>query len=97
MSEAFRKTAIISFLAASGTAFIFAITMPDHREMAPLIVPGLVLPTLAGALLMENLSEDTEINEVSRLLLKKFEEAEEKRYLEDCLKNERDRASGENA
>jgi hypothetical protein len=97
MSEAFLKITIFSVLAATVLTTIVAIAKPEFREIAPIMVPMLVLPTTLGAFLMESLSEDTEINEVSRLLLKKFKTEEEKRYLEECLKNESDRASGENA
>jgi hypothetical protein len=85
MSKALLKTAIISVLAASGSAIMVAIAMPEYREAAPFVVPALVIPTLAGAVLMEQLSEDREINEVSRILLQKIREAEEKRHLEECL------------
>jgi hypothetical protein len=87
MSEALLKTAIISVLAASCSAIMTAIVMPEYRWVLPLIVPALVILTLAGAALMEQLmlSEDREINEVSRILLQKIQEAEEKRHLEECL------------
>lgn len=77
MTRAFAKTATITVSAVVAVVITLCLVVPKSRAIAPFFIPGIILPVLTGAWLLEHFQKEEE--EIKRNLMVK--------RLERCLKS----------
>ena len=75
MSRAFAKTATITVSVVVAVVITVSLVVPKSRAIAPYFIPGITIPVLAGAWLLEHFQKEEE--QIKRSLMV--------RRLERCL------------